>query len=738
VDLSNQSTARFGFLAIAKALGSSAETLDESVRMLAAAKHRWLLFLDNADDPTIDYAAYFPSGDRGAIIMTSRNPDCQQYGTVGTAALEGLDITHSAQLLLKAARIQEPLWPSNTATAQDIARLLGSHTLALIQAGAYISAGYCRLEKYAESFRQQRAELLEHHPAQQRSRYSNVYATFEASVEVLEHTYEPGRDALDLLGILSTLHWSVLPLKVFHDAWIGAKSASQRQIHKQVPGRTHRLRNLWTGINRKEPPDLRQEGFEDLSQQHVSKLPGFMNVNLTHWDDRRLNRARALLVSLSIVSMHQADGIDGLSMHPLTHTWGKDRLDAQRQQQAWISAGCIISLSRGISDLWTMKQGYLRPHLQALIPTNPLVIFSYGSQELMLPIIISCGWLLNASREHRKLQDLLTSLCRVLEIELETPEVRFLPVWRLAALAAVSRRQNTLAISLLESIKTLDENRLKETNPVRLAYRYHLGRAYNDNGQHEKAISMLERTAPLYKNLNLHPSWLLSTQYELNRAYNAAGKSDMAIALLEQVIEGHDLANGQTNIHEKLHSQHALAAAYIANGQTADAVNLLEDVVKTYATIAEDLHPDHLGAQFELARAYASNDQSTKAFELAKHLVSIQETAFDQSNHMLLASQYFLANQHLTARQFDEAVELLEHVVEMYDLLLEETQSERLSAKYALALAYVETRQADKALVLMRHVVKVRTRTLESEHPHRRASEKLLGNLEAGTAFDLE
>ncbi|KAH5995412.1 hypothetical protein HBI84_132660 [Parastagonospora nodorum] len=739
VDLCNLSTARNGFLAIAKALGSSADTLEESLQILAAAEHRWLLVLDNADDPTIDYAAYFPSGDRGAILMTSRNPVCQQYGTVGTEALEGLDLTHSAQLLLRTAQVQESSWPSYTVTAQDIARLLGSHTLALIQAGAYISAGYCRIERYAEKYRQQHAQLLVHHPIQQQSRYSNVYATFEASVEVLEQAKDgSGRDALDLLGILSMLHSSVLPLQVFHDAWISAKSASQRQVHESMPRRAHRLRNLWTSITQKERPGLRQESFEDLSQQHVSQLPGFMNMNLPYWNDQRLKRARALLVSLSIVSLHQEDGIDGLSMHPLAHTWAKDRLDVQHQQHAWISTGCVISLSRGISNLWTMKQVCLQPHLQTLIPSNPLMLFSYGPQEMMLPIVISCARLLDASGEHRKLQDLLESLYRVLDIKPETPTEPLLPVWRLAALAAISRRQNTLAISLLEFITTVDQNTLEEMDPLRLAYRYHLSRAYNRSGQYEKAIPTLERTAFLYKNLNvnLHPSCLLSTQYELNLAYIAVGKSDMAVALLKDVVGHHDSANDQINIHQKLHSQHALAAAYIAHGQTADAVSLLEEVVKTHTAITDELHPDRLGAQYELARAYASNNQSTKALELAQRLVAIEENAFDQTNHMLLASQYFLANQHLAAGQFDEAVALQKHVVKMYDALLEETQSERLSAKYALALAYVETREAEKALVLMRHVVEVRRRTLGSDHPHRRASEKFLGSLEAGTVFD--
>lgn len=34
----------------------------------------WLLIIDNADDPDIDATRYFPGGERGTILLTTRNP----------------------------------------------------------------------------------------------------------------------------------------------------------------------------------------------------------------------------------------------------------------------------------------------------------------------------------------------------------------------------------------------------------------------------------------------------------------------------------------------------------------------------------------------------------------------------------------------------------------------------------------------------------------------------------------
>lgn len=131
VDVSRPSTAENGFVAIAKALGLSVESIDEALQALANTKRRWLLVLDNADDPSSDYISYIPSGAEGAIIMTSRNLDCSRYSTASHEMLEGLSLENSPKLLLRAANINK-MQPSHQKEAQDIVKLLSSHALALI------------------------------------------------------------------------------------------------------------------------------------------------------------------------------------------------------------------------------------------------------------------------------------------------------------------------------------------------------------------------------------------------------------------------------------------------------------------------------------------------------------------------------------------------------------------------------------------------------------------------------
>ena len=77
VDVSTETLAESGFLDIAGRLQVPAKTLEEARQALANLKERWLLILDNADDPKVDYQRYFPTGLRGVVMLTSRNDECR-------------------------------------------------------------------------------------------------------------------------------------------------------------------------------------------------------------------------------------------------------------------------------------------------------------------------------------------------------------------------------------------------------------------------------------------------------------------------------------------------------------------------------------------------------------------------------------------------------------------------------------------------------------------------------------
>jgi tetratricopeptide (TPR) repeat protein len=708
VDVGNPSTARNGFLAVAKTLGSSAESVEESLQALASTKDRWLLILDNADDPEVDYAAYIPSGNQGVVIVTSRVPECSQYSTLPAEVLEGLNEKHSTQLLLKAARMPEASWESCKEHAQAIVQLLGSHTLALIQAGAYIAERHCRLEEYADKYEQLRERLLKHYPKQQQSRYRHVYATFEASVAILNQAEEVGQDALDLLGVVSMLHSGMLPLQVFADAWEGAKVA----------------------LSVKDDETSEIDKKDALGQRHVSQLPGFIDGQADKWDDYRLSKASALLASLSLVTRHHLNGLDGLSMHPLAHAWAKDRLGKEQQQAAWMRAGCLLALSWNQSEMWQMfekqLQPDLKPHLQSFLLPSVKTMFSFGPRDIILPILLKSGWALDTMREDSNLESMLAGIYEVFQIVPHDPLEEHIGIWDLAASNLENMGHAKQAVELLEYVVKVRKTALRETSPLQLCSEHALATAYYANGQMTESVALLEHVVKVWETTlaETHPDRLAS-QHELAIAYQANGQTTEAIVLLEHVVRIRETTLTESH-PDRLTSQHELASAYQANGQTTEAIVLLEHVVKVEETTLAETHPDRLISQHTLASAYQANGQTIEAVALLEHVVKVEETTLAETHPDRLASQHTLASAYQANGQTIEAVALLEYVVKVRETTLAETHPNRLASQHELARAYRANRQITEAIALLEHVVKVEKTTLAQTHPDRLLSQHTL------------
>jgi hypothetical protein len=543
VDVSSTSIAKSNFIALAKMLGFSVESIDDALQILANTKKTWLLILDNADDPEFDYQIYFPSGNQGAIIMTSRLSDCSGYNSVGSEALIGLDTEDSVQLLLKAAEIPPDLWPSCNRDAKHIVEVLGSHTLAIIQAGAYIARGHCLLDQYPEVYQQQRRRLLTFRPKQAQSRYSDVYATFEASAYVLELSKsEPARDALHLLDVLSMLHSSSIPIQIFEGAW----KESQRVQE----------------ANHTDTNDL-----DDLSRWHVSQLPDFVTVGAEKWDSFRFHEASHLLVSLSLVTRDTQHGFLGLSMHPLTHAWARDRQSGKQQDQAWTTAGSVLALSYYDSQTWLRRERQLRAHVHSYLDTKIKTMFSCGPKPMILQILLKCSWILTDMRDDSRLAHLLEGIFGELKADSKCPSIELLPLYDVAARNLYNLGHMKQAVKLLEQIVKIRETSMAEDHPRRLSSQHVLAGAYLSNGQVQQAVKLLEQVVKIRETT---------------------------------LAEDHPA---------RLASQHELARAYLSNRQVQQAVELLEQVVKIEETTLAEDHPSLLASKNLLTHIYQSNEQ---------------------------------------------------------------------------------------------------------------------------------
>ena len=648
----------------------------------------------------MDYQHYFPDGALGVVLMTSRNPECQQYATVKSISLEGLSSEDAEKLLLKAACIPENHYSENAKDAAEVANLLRSHPLALIQAGAYVSRGHCTLSEYRRVFKQHRDRLLAFHSVQGQSRYRDVYATFEASAEILQSSQaEAEVDALQLLPVLATCGPNRVPLALFEAGWKNAQSVD---------------------------PDVAEDNLYPPTTWHVSHLLPLIQVDTDEWDSFRLIEAIRMLKALSLVSTDDYNGVLSVSMHPLIHAWARDRQSMKEQHNSWIATGCLFALLSPTSDFWLQIKWQLQPHIQALTSWVISKMFSSEPPRKVTTIIVRCGWLLHSMRDDAKLFDLINRLMNHLELDQCIVDSRWLHVYELTARNFYKLGRFQEVVSLLEQLVKIKEQRSAQDDSDLLTLQHELAGAYGQNGRVKEAVALLEHVVTILEQLAEDHPRRLASEHELARAYRKNGQIKKAIPLLEHVVKNRErLAE---NHPHRLTSELVLAGAYLSNGQTKEAVSLLEHVVKIEEPLAED-HPDRLTSQHELAIAYKGDGQIREAVLLLEHVVKNKERSLAENHPSRLASQHELARAYKANDQVKEAISLLEHVVKIREHLAED-HPERLTSEHVLATMYWDCGRRNTALQMMRHVVEIRQEVLDEHHPYRTGSEKELKYME--------
>lgn len=243
------------------------EDIEQIQTWLSICEEPWLLIVDNVDDPSRDISRYLPIGNRGTVLVTTRNSDCQIQATVGTHEVGRMSYDDAITLLLRTAAIKEPLKASRK-VAGLIVKTLGFLALAITQAGAYIQQKKCTLPEYYDEYSRQRQQLPDYQSIQAGQDHAfTVHMTGEIAISMIrDMVSESAEDALRFLQVCSFWHWDGITESILEAGY---------RFNKQL------------------------------------------------YDPLRFKQLISILSSFSFMSTDQISG--HISMHPMVHAWARDR-----------------------------------------------------------------------------------------------------------------------------------------------------------------------------------------------------------------------------------------------------------------------------------------------------------------------------------------------------------------------------------------------------------------------------
>ncbi|CZR65421.1 uncharacterized protein PAC_15321 [Phialocephala subalpina] len=740
IDATSLNTTEHSFskiLKIAKIEPSEGSNQRSAIDWLSSLEFPWLLIIDNADSPSLPLDSYFPESERGCILVTTRDPTKKVHGTVGPHFyhFERLESEDAKELLLKAACRPLPWDESSKECAISIATTLGFLPLALVQAGKAIMNNLCSLSDYPEHYH---ASWHRIRTSRKRSRSRskadddtnmNVYSSYEINLKSLEESNEEeARDSLQLLKMLSFFHCENIRLEFLVAAALNPGiEQEQREKDKEEEDRMKLLARpkTWREYFKGRLFVIVEFATRDRGPK---ALPAVLRVTDSEpqFDEFRLRQALGKLSRMSLITHHES--ADTYSMHPLVHTWVRERPEMIAEQALWCQAAttalaqAIILPPHGSSEKEEDMRRNLLPHInhvrkcQAEITLKitdnrkarkvtwlqPLVS-DFGRRQALESAKFSrvyqeCGLWKEAEELQVAVKDLVCSRLGN-EHPATTGIMLFLSAtyWNQARTNEAAELQEQVYQAMLRSLGPDHPRTLKVMDTLGSSKCFQ-GRFKESLELHEKAIAGMKAT-PLTKEEDLYIA-----MGNLGRILWRYFRYQEARVAHEQALEGLERVLGPTHL-QTLIAMEDLAVSYLDCGeQYLDrAHELITSVLSQRESRLGKEQPFTLLAICNLARVKSAMGQNVEAEALFRAALPIAERTIGVNHFGTLAGKVRFAQVLMKQGKFEEAEEVFVKVVEKQRYAsaarTDGDHPDRILALWYLVLCYESHGRIEDALV---------------------------------------
>jgi tetratricopeptide (TPR) repeat protein len=571
-------------------------------------------------------------------LITTRNPDLRRLATAGSIELKGMKKKEALQLLFKRAEIPTPWEKAIEDAGHDIAEALGYLALALTQAGNCISRKFCDLHNYLSYYEIYRAQHSSRKSQQKdiTDDEVNVYPTFDFSLSSLQmRDTIPSKDALEILNIVAFYHFDNIRVDIFTRAIENCLRSAQQPVNISTTARTAaRLGNVL------QPPLI---------------LPNFLKDDPARLDQFRVRRALYELYKLSFIT-YTVKG-EAFSLHPLIHSWARDRLD-NPEKHVWAQ----VALNTLVASI--------------LLPPNDADDSQGSFKRDMLPHLDAC-----------------LQTCSVKIGLSDTPPTRFqLTMYKFFgwSMFFIIRQQIVTAAKC--------------------------GFVYASRGRFTDAAKYLTiAMESLLQLLGDRNEKTMLAMLGLAGVFWGLGRLDEAISLQKRVVQARSDVYG-TQHPDTLRAMDQLGRSYWLHGHYHEALDIQQTTTEHMEKALGPEHDDTLAALDNFGVTLGSWHRYEESKRVHARVLAVREARLGSDHLDTLATMNNLAMAHLDLRNFNEAKTLMCQVYEGRRKQLGKEHPWTLWAVSNFAKVKIELGELQEAEEMLIEGIAAAKRSLGDEH----------------------
>lgn len=635
------------------------ETKEEDPRerfrryLSSAHSGKWLLVIDNADDPELVFGLpgrtrgihqYIPSSSTGRVLFTTRNRAVAMQVAGPTSTIEVGEMSEEeAEMMFRKSITEE-----NLARDENLASLLSTfayHPFAIQQSVAYLNRTGISIGVFLDLFQKHMIDMLnwKFHDA---TRYEDTQYTTATLWHIsFDQIRRDDPFAIRLLSFIFFIKPEAIPRAI-----------------------------LPTGRSNEELSDalqtLQDYGILIPRGDWTYDMHGLVHIALRIW----------------ISEKGDGNAIPDTMKH-LKFVFSAKNDNLEQHWRQIVPHG--LQILQEYSDNQTGD-------LRELCRTTGLYLIHHRQSKAAIP---------NLER-----------FCQF-EEELPTEESRLGFSQFVLARAYFSNHQTKKSIKILESMSstgTKVEIAAFATDivPVVLAIAY---MTYSEYPRTDKAIQALGPfmaiTETMLSEERFHQ---LTLRYKLACDYMKDDKMKATIIMLELLVHIANEAAGELDIGQ-LESKFCLGVAYLNDGQYREAIKVLEHVVFTGRRILGETDEVQLWLQFTLGMAYFKDEQYKETIELLEPTFAVAKSVFCDDEAKTEELQVTLATAYFHDRRFEEAIKSLEPIITTGKNASDMDDAEWRKLQLQLTLAYLRERQYGEIIELLKPIISRGESTLDED-----------------------
>ncbi|KAF8598134.1 FabD/lysophospholipase-like protein [Ceratobasidium sp. AG-I] len=547
IDATSDQTASAGLSALAKA-ANAGTTQEEALAWLESKQERWLLVLNNADDPKLNLQQYFPKSTHGDILITTRNQEMRTHtrGTGHFCRVGGMLPEDALELMLKVSPAEGE--QDAVIVANTLAEQFGYFALAIVQAGAYMHTTECGLSEYLKIFQKARAEVLRRGLIQKQDDHElSLFTSWEVSYRQLSAR------ATQLLHIISFFHHEGVAEAIFE-----AASTEALSYEVEIP------------LNESQV----------TTQTIIFSFLASLRTPSDEWDPLTLKDLTRELRAFSLLDYdtHSCS----YSMHPLVQEWSRTTAPdatAMRECAAWVLALCVHFGKQSSEDFAFRRR--LLPHLLALDSDHTQMVPELANYLQL--VYLEAGY----EKEYGALIAIALQASRDM---LGNEHPTTLTCMQALALAFWGQGRLEEAETLQTEVIELNKRVLGHEHPDTLTSMHNLAVTYRDQEWWREAEGLFLEVIEARKRVigAEHRNTLLSVGM-LASTYSRQGRLSEAESLYVEVLETTKRVMGGEH-PDTLVAMHNLATTFGKQGKLREAESLMEETVALRKQVLGESH----------------------------------------------------------------------------------------------------------------------------------------------------